>query len=270
LTSIGFAQNGFQDSCDLWEEIRSNDFFWNLFTMQLAVSEGAKFAARMGDQSSASRYQNFYNQLLPKVKSHYNGQFVFETANRQKDGAVIEAFNDGYSGTLFSPLSTEVAGTIKTYNQLFCSTYPINIKDSQNGVPGILYGRYEGDRYGGGNPWVLTTAALAELFYRGARAAIEEQKLPEPAAYKIWTEILSIEESVATTLTLKDFAFKLSAAGDSVMQRLYYHVSGDGFHLAEQIDRNSGSQCSAADLTWSYANVLKALASRAQFYDAMK
>jgi hypothetical protein len=31
-----------------------------------------------------------------------------------------------------------------------------------------MYGRYHGDTYGGGNPWILSTGALADLFYRGA------------------------------------------------------------------------------------------------------
>lgn len=39
----------------------------------------------------------------------------------------------------------------------FCGIYPVNHMDTQEGVPGVLYGRYEKDRYGHmsqGNPWV--------------------------------------------------------------------------------------------------------------------
>ena len=32
----------------------------------------------------------------------------------------------------------------------------------------MLYGRYPGDHYYNGNPWFLISAALGELFYRGA------------------------------------------------------------------------------------------------------
>lgn len=31
-------------TCDLWEEVRSNDFFWNRLTMRRALLMGAKFA----------------------------------------------------------------------------------------------------------------------------------------------------------------------------------------------------------------------------------
>lgn len=51
-------------------------------------------------------------------------------------------------------------------------------------------------------------------------------------------------------------------AGDAVMNRLYQHVKGDNGHIAEQIDRNSGVQKSANDLTWSYANILSAMKER--------
>ena len=39
------------------------------------------------------------------------------------------------------------------FNQLFCEEYSINRTDDATGEPGILYGRYEGDEYAGGNPW---------------------------------------------------------------------------------------------------------------------
>jgi GH15 family glucan-1,4-alpha-glucosidase len=48
------------------------------------------------------------------------------------------------------------------------------------------------------------------------------------------------------------------------MWRLYKYVKNDGGHIAEQIGRNSGSQTSAKDLTWIYANILSAMKERAK------
>ncbi len=31
--------------------------------------------------------------------------------------------------------------------------------------PGLLYGRYPGDIYAGGNPWQLLTSVNAEIYY---------------------------------------------------------------------------------------------------------
>jgi hypothetical protein len=40
-------------------------------------------------------------------------------------------------------------------------TFSINQADTNAGIPGVLYGRYEGDGIAGGNPWILTSAYLA-------------------------------------------------------------------------------------------------------------
>ena len=56
----------------------------------------------------------------------------------------------------------------------FCGSYPVNRQDSDEGVPGVLLGRYERDRYGHlsqGNPWVfhqhLTTTCRRREFFFG-------------------------------------------------------------------------------------------------------
>jgi GH15 family glucan-1,4-alpha-glucosidase len=46
------------------------------------------------------------------------------------------------------------------------------------------------------------------------------------------------------------------------MYRLFQHVKSDNGHIDEQIDRSSGVQKSAHDLTWSYANILSAMKER--------
>lgn len=40
----GYSSN----TCDLWEEIRDPDFFWNRITMKKAMLLGAQFAAKVG------------------------------------------------------------------------------------------------------------------------------------------------------------------------------------------------------------------------------
>lgn len=52
------------------------------------------------------------------------------------------------------------------------------------------------------------------------------------------------------------------SAGDAVMQRIYNYAKPMEFHLSEQIDKNTGKELSARDLTWSYSNVLCALKIR--------
>lgn len=46
---------------------------------------------------------------------HWNGTYVFESTNREKDSAVVHAFIELNEG-LFDMTGKEVAGTIETLN----------------------------------------------------------------------------------------------------------------------------------------------------------
>jgi glucoamylase len=137
----------------------------------------------------------------------------------------------------------------------FCLEYPINQADNKANIPGVLIGRYPGDSYAGGNPWQLLTAVLAELFYKGASATLNEEVQLDMQARREWTGLFKIAED-AGSLELAEAFLK---AGDAILNRLYKYVKNDDGHIAEQIAKNSGAQTSAKDLTWSFANVLSAL-----------
>ena len=258
------------DSCDLWEEIRSTDFFWNHYTMRKALSLGAEFARKMWDETSASKYSTVASAITAEIKkNHWNGQFIFESTNRPKDTAVIIALNEGYlNDSLFNYSSQEVAPTILTFNNLFGNSYNVNQRDQSIGVPGILYGRYEGDRYEEGGPWILNSAALAQLYYNAGIEVITSTKKEGKFEIKIeiglWEKVLNNNKFKGLKYNAKEFAKALFNNADGVLLRIRYHVEKYDFHLSEQIDRQSGLQRSAKDLTWSYAEVLKAMKKRSE------
>jgi glucoamylase len=149
--------------------------------------------------------------------------------------------------------------------------WDINRTDNENKVPGILYGRYPGDSYAGGNPWQLLTAVLAETFYLASQDMLEQSRVQgdfflSNADHKEWKELLQLGEGS----TASDFVTNAKAAGDSVMTRLYSHIKDDGGRIDEQIDRETGVQKSAKTLTWSHANVLHALHIRNKLVSAME
>jgi len=112
----GWQQNG----CDLWEEVQSTDFFWNRFTMKNALFMGSTFASQMGDSSSSATYLQTAQAINATIMNHWNGNFVFESTNREEDSAVIMAFNEGYSNDGFmAPTDPMVTATINTLNFLF-------------------------------------------------------------------------------------------------------------------------------------------------------
>lgn len=230
--------------------------------------DAAAFATLMGDSSLASTYTSVAGNIESALLGHWNGNLFTETSTRVKDGAVICAFNLGYAEDGFlKPTDQRIAKTVSTLNNYFCNNYNINMQDSNNRIPGVLYGRYEKDSYMGGNPWVLITANLASLFYRAA-GYINERKASgqviSDEEYVAWKSALNLASSSFLSADDRDSKMTESfvQAGDAVMQRLYYHVHGDNFHLAEQLDKNTGFQASAQDLTWSYADTLMALKIR--------
>ena len=174
---------------------------------------------------------------------------------------MLLAFNTGYlNDGFFAPTSQYVAGTINTLFSLFNGEYYINQLDNQTGVPGVLFGRYQGDSYDGGGPWILTTCALAHTYYSASHSALTELKgLPDDSAMEHWTKIIG-----RRPVDVVDFAQATYSLGDGVLYRVRYHVQSYGFHLSEQLDRNTGAELSATDLTWSYAELFKALLARSK------
>ena len=247
---------------DLWEEVQSNDFFWNRMSHNRALTEGAAFATLMGDTASAQRYTAAAQQVNSLLLGHWTGATLIESVGRPLDGATLAALNDGVGDSMatpFGPTTQYVAGTVRTLVNAFCGAYPINDKDTSNGVPGTLIGRYPGDHYGGGNPWILLSNHLALLFYRGAEYTLRTQELPTEAALMEWNKLLRPETHFRKRWASHvQLAQDFLAAGDGVLQRVRYHVAGAGFHLAEQLDKRTGFEYSAKDLTWSYGTMLKA------------
>lgn len=85
--------------------------------MQLAEA----FAKRLGDTATSNKYAAVRKQIEATLPAHWNGAFVFESTNREKDSSVIHAFSSfpGY----IKVTDSKVAATIKTLNNLFCSTF---------------------------------------------------------------------------------------------------------------------------------------------------
>lgn len=261
-------------TCDLWEEVTSKDFFWNRFTMKKALLMGIRFAKRQNSKQMEDTLTEALS-LLDRAgwDSHFNkswkGSLLFlqeDHKQRRADGAVICALNHGWDddSKQFPPHEWAAAKTVLEYNTIFSKVYDINYQDTANGVGGILYGRYSIDTYAGGNPWILTSAALAQLLYR-AGTAIRENGLPEDSTMQTWRQALHFELSSDKD----DMAIKFVTAADAILQRIRLHVKDDNFHLYEQISKSNGKQIGARDLTWSYAEVIWAMHARNVFFNVV-
>ena len=56
--------------------------------------------------------------------------------------------------------------------------------------------------------------------------------------------------------------------GDGILDRIHYHIAPYQFRMSEQLDHTTGDETSALNLSWSYANVLKAMSFRQAFVSA--
>jgi len=251
-------ENWFTEGCDLWEEVRSDNFYFNRMAYIYSLNEVAKFADLIGEDGDI--YRNKAEEIRPSAEEHWTGSYIYESDNRRQDSAVLHSIAT-FGEYLYPANSEEAAATIDVLAHTFCNEYQINQQEVGAGEPGVLFGRYPGDSYAGGNPWPLLTAVAAEVFYLGAEATfkdIEARGAATPLdveANKNWMKLLNLEEGK----TDLDLAQAQISAGDAVMTRLYAHVGFDGGIVDEQIDRNTGFQTAAESLTWSYANILHAL-----------
>jgi hypothetical protein len=69
-------------------------------------------------------------------------------------------------------------------------------------------------------------------------------------------------ETQASQVSQQALAQMLASSGDGVLVRIRNHTAGNSLHQPEQLDKNSGVETSAKDLTWSYATILKAMKQR--------
>ena len=64
------------------------------------------------------------------------------------------------------------------------------------------------------------------------------------------------EDGNQRQLPASDLPAAQVSAGDAVLTRLHNHIKADGGNVDEQIDKYTGKQASAENLTWSYAYIL--------------
>lgn len=129
-------------------------------------------------------------------------------------------------------------------------------------------GRYPEDIYDGyrtsiGNPWFLTTAGYAELYYLAAHEFENEgvviNKINQAFFARMGNDELG--DYKVGSAELERIVQATRQAGDRFLKTIQYHQNKNG-SMSEQFDRNDGFMKGARDLTWSHAAFLAAIAAR--------
>jgi len=265
------SSNWNQSTFDLWEEVESSSFF-TVAVQHRALREGITLATALGQTSVVSGYTTQAASLLCFLQSFYGNGFITANTGGGRSGidantvlASIHTYDQaaGCDATTFQPCSDKALSNLLTYVNAFRTVYAIDSGIANNVA--VATGRYPEDSYKGGNPWYLTTLAVAEQLYDALNTwsslgalNITSTSLPFFQTFQS-TAAVGTYASTTTTYTTLTSAIQTYADG-FVNVVAEYTPSGGG--LAEQYSRSTGAPLSAVDLTWSYASVLTAFEAR--------
>ena len=284
------SQHFTEPSFSAWEEVKGSHFFRSC-VQRRALYEGAELANEFGD-SQAGRY---YIEQAKYLEAYMMRHWVEDTGYYHEASSDSDARGSGLditvimglvygrmfkTGDAFSVLHTRSLSSAFFILNCFECLYEINLKMKQTTGYGPLIGRYVDDVYDGdqnlyGNPWFLTTNAFAEFYYIVAdallRAGSLELSFMSIQFFKqILPEITLDEHQILNYQRNRELFDQIIAglirAGDNMMEAVKSfsctYADGSSLHMSEQIDRRSGQQKSAVDLTWSYASTISAAFAR--------
>ncbi|KAG5645422.1 hypothetical protein DXG03_006246 [Asterophora parasitica] len=256
---------------DLWEEVSSSSFFTTA-VQHRALRQGAALATAIGQPSAVSGYTTQAANALCFLQSYWNpsGYMTANTGGGRSGrdaNTVLTSIHTfdaaaGCDATTFQPCSDRALANLLVYVNAF-RIYTIN-----NGIPanqGLATGRYPEDSYYGGNPWYLTTLAVAEQLYDAlivwkAQGSLIVTALSQPFFANLSPGV-AVGTYASTTSTFTTLTTAVKTYADSFVAVVAKYTPANGA-LAEQYTRNSGAPTSAADLTWSYAALLTAVGAR--------
>lgn len=279
---LEFVAHHWRDaSFDLWEEVLG-DHFYTRMVQRRALLDGAKLARKLADLGAAQFYEEQASLISGSLETFWSPAqgHILTTLNQlgghgekssNLDVAVILAVNQAStSGWSFSFSDPRAMATALRLTEAFESTYSINrvLRDHDGLAMNPAIGRYTEDQYNGvgtdglGNPWFLTTHALAEYFLR-LRAEIRDSGgvLITEESRGFLRRFASLEFSPTQGILARgDPRFQalldsLSVNADAWIRRSRQHTASS-LNQSEQFNRDNGYMQGARDLTWNYASFL--------------
>ncbi len=140
-TDLDWVVNNWgSDGCDLWEEVNSDNFYWNRMAYIYSLNKVADFADSIGEASAATTYRGVAAEIEGYISEHWNGAYLEESSGRPRDSAVLHAIAT-FGEYAYGPSSNEAAATLAELADTFCAEYPINQDGVSAGTPGLLFGR---------------------------------------------------------------------------------------------------------------------------------
>lgn len=216
---------------DVWEQVCSYHY-WTIEAIIKAMEDGSRIAAVMGKAEEASRYGNEALRLIGELKNYFvrDGYITCEArGGAYRQGASVPGKGLVDASVLGAHLYFDghhlghpLVRRTVAVLEEAFAFYPIN----WNGARGKAIGRYPEDPYDG-------------IWFTGGNP---------------W---------YITTLWFAEWHYSQGdlRRGDEYLKVVLDHIPRDG-HIYEQFNRVTGAPQGARDLSWSYAQFLRAVDAR--------
>ncbi|KZT67263.1 carbohydrate-binding module family 20 protein [Daedalea quercina L-15889] len=262
-----------ESTFDLWEEVDSSSFFTTA-VQHRSLRQGITFANLIGQTSNVTSWETQADSLLCFLQSYWNPTDSYITANTGggrsgKDAntvlASIHTFDPaaGCDDVTFQPCSDKALSNLKVYVDSFRSLYTVN--DDISSDAAVATGRYPEDSYYDGNPWYLTTLAVAEQLYDALIVWDDAGELNVTSMSLAFFQQFDSSVAAGTYASGSDEYSTLTSAvktfADGFVDIISTYTPSNG-SLSEQYSKSDGSPLSAYDLTWSFAAALTAFEAR--------
>lgn len=280
------AQRWQERGFDIWEELEGRHFYTD-FVSWRSLQAGGHFARRVGDHGAADWYAGKSAEVASVLGSYWNdklqayvssdAQALAGTKREGLDAQVLLAFvhaGDSRARGAWSPANPKVLSTLRAYVRSFEGLYKINPDASW--TEGRLVGRYKEDIYDGvgtslANPWFICTHAVSTILYLAqAQLATSGSIAVTPESKAFWSDVTGGE--VAEGVWKKgEPEFDKALKGLEKVADRYAETAAtfyDKGHMAEQIQKDTGKQSGARDLTWSYASFIEQERAREEALNA--
>lgn len=263
---IEYTCNKYNDMCfDIWEEICGMHFY-TLMVQKKSLSMFIDLLYKISvNNGSMKKLHDKINNLTKSIRSinciidkfYCNGRIISSSIinnwnnckERKYDISVLLAYL--HTDTKFD---ANLLNTISDIVVFFRNAYSINRKTSDINPHKILIGRYFDDRYYNGNPWVLTTAALATFLINIDLNKIDINSI-DPSVYVTFNINKSNNPNVNTKI-LNDLGRCITQTIINI--EIANTLSNNNRHsFSEQIDRENYRYVSANSLTWNFVEILR-------------
>lgn len=287
---------------DIWEEVQGFHLYTQVAQMR-AMSQGAALAEQLGDSANAELFRATADDISVFIRSKFYNETVGRMAETIEcpwdanrgwlDAATVIAANDvaRLANTTLADQAELYPWTPRVLRNLHDLVFDMRDRYTVNAnrlsqfesagrdtnIVGTAVGRYPEDVYNGtgstlGNPWFLTTAAIAEGLYR-----VVDYYASQPASFKLdvsadnglaepfFAQFLGDNAKQQISRNSSQFRCllqKLLWYADSFLEVLKEHMDQDTGAMSEQFNRDTGYLQGAHDLTWSYGAFWSTAATR--------